>query len=211
MTWVRMDDHLPENVDLELDGDDAAGWFHFAAIAYCSRELTDGFVPDVKLPKLTNNPRWKKAVEKLIAVGWFIKVEGGIQVRHYTDYQSTRAEVEARRERDAERKRDARSKRPGKRPGNVRSGQRADSAGNPKTVRAVSTSTDSDTPTDPESGNPLNGKDLSTSTTDSKAVVASARLRAVNTPPEVAAAMDELRDRLPAAVANPDRFSGAAA
>src|SRR5262245_1382589 len=44
MTWVRVEQNAPLHTKFLLAGLPAYGWWH-AALCYCNRELTDGFIP----------------------------------------------------------------------------------------------------------------------------------------------------------------------
>lgn len=111
MPWVRMEDKHPWCTDIQTAGGYQAGWMHYCAICYCSMNLTDGFVPDAALKTMTGIPRSGHVRRRLIDVGLFVEVEGGVRVKGYLERQSSRAEVEARRADNAARQRKSRSGR----------------------------------------------------------------------------------------------------
>lgn len=81
-----------------------------AAIFYCARNLTDGYVPAGVLHSIDPGVSMsrRKAIslaEKLVDVGLFERAEGGYLVHDYLDHQPSKAEIEERREQAAERQR----------------------------------------------------------------------------------------------------------
>src|ERR1035437_9764866 len=128
MTWVRIDDGFPEHPKIARVGAFGA-WLQLQALAYCNRNLTDGFVPSNEIRKfsvsgteiveddgrvLTMNftcemqgleiaeMRW---TERMISAGLWEPAPGGIRVHDFTCYQPTRAAVEAERAANRERSR----------------------------------------------------------------------------------------------------------
>lgn len=208
--WVRMAHKHPEDVDLELGGDDVAGWFHFAAICYSSRNLTDGFVPDVALSKLTNDNRWRKSIKVLVDAGWIIEVEGGIQIHGYTSYQRTKQQIEEQREKDAQRKAEWRAEKKrqeAKGHGSVTPLSHCDTDGTEDGHAASVTPLSRSLDTDPDPEAHLTGhhrvKDSSQTTSPSELVVARVRKpaeiearRAKGLSAEQRQAFDELRENL---------------
>lgn len=90
MTWVKLDDHIADNPTI-LRVPRAARWVLVEGLCYCSRHLTDGFIP-------TEAAGPSKEVAAVVAAGLWSQVEGGYQVRNYLDYQPSRAKVLAERE-----------------------------------------------------------------------------------------------------------------
>jgi hypothetical protein len=139
MTWVRIDDHFDEHPKLAEAGVVCWGvWL--AALAYCNRNLTDGFIPwtvarglgswevlDVEMEEGRRrvweigratgmhgedmDTEW--VIERLVAVGLWEQVDGGFRVHDYTDYQPTKAEVLAERAKTKERVADWRKRKKG--------------------------------------------------------------------------------------------------
>jgi len=94
--YLRVDDALPDHEKLEgltpesralLLGTLVEVW------AYCNRLLTDGFIPQPRWPKLGT----RKGRALVLARRFADEVDGGYQCRHYLDYQTSRAQVEAYR------------------------------------------------------------------------------------------------------------------
>lgn len=119
MTWVRIDENFPEHPKVAAAGDDAA-WLFVCALAYCNRQLTDGFVPSAAIRRLTSHSRPIVLAVKLIEVGLLERDEerGGFVVHDFLQYQPSKASVEEdrrkARERMAKARRSAADVRPNK-------------------------------------------------------------------------------------------------
>jgi hypothetical protein len=122
--WVRLDDHFDEHPKLAEAG--PLGWaLWIAGLAYCNRNLTDGFIPWAVAQHLVNwqflgepeedgrrklfticvscgmtgeDVDCEYVIPLLVTAGLWEQVEGGFYVHDYPDYQPTKAEVEAVRE-----------------------------------------------------------------------------------------------------------------
>lgn len=117
--WVKIDDRFAEHPKLMAAG--ALAWGVWAeAMAYCNRNLTDGFIP-VAVAEAFGG-RWRTRVDgrvwqafvhcgdEMVAVdaefvaaaladaGLWHRVDGGYQIHDYADYQPTKAQVMAERE-----------------------------------------------------------------------------------------------------------------
>ena len=99
--WVKIDDHFDEH-DKTLDAGPLGMAFHVAALCYCNRQLTDGFIRNAKAKNLLDlegmaDP--SEVIDRLVRVGLWERVEGGFQIHDYLDYQPSREKVLAERER----------------------------------------------------------------------------------------------------------------
>lgn len=104
MPWVRLDDGFPEHPKL-LKAGPLAMLMQVAALCYCNRHLTDGFIPEGKVPTLLNLDGlgdWREVLSALLREGIWERVDGGYQVHDYLDYQPSRAQVLAEREQKRE-------------------------------------------------------------------------------------------------------------
>ena len=115
MAWVTIDDQFPEH--RKVAGlTDAAFRLHFAGIAYCSRQLTDGLIETDAIPGLVRKYK-KTALAELVERGLWkpISIGGGppavYEVHDYLQWNSSREVVQARKEKAAERARLSREKR----------------------------------------------------------------------------------------------------
>jgi hypothetical protein len=100
MSWVRSDDNEPNHPKIFRAGIAAYGFFQ-AAKCYCSRNLTDGFIPVQDLPLISPSVPSKQAMSlatKLAECGLFEKKDEGWYVHDYLDYNPSREQVLARRD-----------------------------------------------------------------------------------------------------------------
>src|SRR6478736_5084483 len=114
MAWVRLDDHFDEHPKLAKVG--PLGWGVWAAsLAYCNRNLTDGFIPWNKAHMLasfdlidSDGKVWSLArdgddTEFLIDSQWVIAIlvdaglwdveKDGYRIHDYNDYQPTKQQI----------------------------------------------------------------------------------------------------------------------
>lgn len=118
MAYAPLDEHFdehPKYEELELE--------HFGlmacAIAYCTRNLTDGKVSYAAVRKFGRTMKGVRLAKKLVDLGIWREVDGGWEIVGFLDHNPSRAEVLAKRE-DARRRKDAyRKSRPGDRPPDV--------------------------------------------------------------------------------------------
>lgn len=97
--YVRLDDSIDEHprvVELEA----AAAWAFVRSIAYCARNLTDGFLPSTIAHRISDQCGGRAGIlGALENAGLWIQVDHfTFQVRDYLDYQQSRADVLAVRE-----------------------------------------------------------------------------------------------------------------
>lgn len=93
MTWVRIDDGMPDSLKV-APLSDAAFRAYITSICYCARSLTDGFVPAKKAKEFSGRPR---VVQELANAGLWDAEEGGYRVHDYLVYNPSREQVEAER------------------------------------------------------------------------------------------------------------------
>lgn len=119
MPWVRLDESFPEHPKVVQAGP-LAGWLHVSAIAWCNRQLTDGFVPCAQLRKLVDfdgiytdmeggasgidTPDPKALADALVSHGLWEEVEGGWQIHDFLEYQPSRESILAKRQKEHEAK-----------------------------------------------------------------------------------------------------------
>jgi hypothetical protein len=102
MPWVRIDDQLSDHPKIVAAGPDAA-WLYIAGLCYASRYLTDGFIPEAQVRRLTDIKSPIAAAKRLVDVGLWDEVEGGYMVHDYLEYNYDANTVKERRRRNAER------------------------------------------------------------------------------------------------------------
>jgi len=96
MAWVKLDDGFPEHPKVEEAGGDAA-WLHVCALAYCNRNLTDGFISLGVVNRLSDRRAPRKLAERLVTAGIWDATEGGWTIHDYLDFQPSKAKVDAER------------------------------------------------------------------------------------------------------------------
>lgn len=128
MTWVQIDDGMPEHPKI-LRLSDRAFRLQVEGLCYSNRNLTDGFVPS----QVAHRSGRKSALE-LVAAGCWDEADGGYQIHDFDEYQPSRAEVLKRREQTAGRVREWRRR---KRGGNPQGDAEGNAAGNGVTPALV--------------------------------------------------------------------------
>lgn len=108
MAWVKLDDHFDEHPKLAGVSNDAM-LLWCCALAYCNRNLTDGFVPAAVALRLRGGS--PETIQELVAASAWDTSEQGFSVHDYLDFQPTRSSVFAAREAAKERMKAARLSR----------------------------------------------------------------------------------------------------
>lgn len=106
MTWVRLDDGFADHPKF-LKAGPLAGYLAICAIAWSGRNLTDGEIPEEQLPRLVNldgfRVKHRDLADRLVQIGLWHRKEDGWLIHDFHEYQSSRAEVQERREQTRER------------------------------------------------------------------------------------------------------------
>lgn len=97
MGWVKLDDNFAEHPKVEEAGDLAA-WLYVCGLQYCSRALSDGYIPAGRVPRLTMLKRPQQLADKLVEVGLWERENGGFRVHDYTEYQRSADQIKKERE-----------------------------------------------------------------------------------------------------------------
>ena len=112
MTWLKIEDTVTEHPSFaQLSPFAWTLWLH--GLTYCSRNLTDGLIPQAMLTRLSALKEPEKACAELVDAGRWHVIEGGWRVHDYLDHQRSRREVEDERAGAKERQRRSRAKRKG--------------------------------------------------------------------------------------------------
>lgn len=106
MTWVKLDDAFTDHPKVMAAGP-LASWLHVCGLTYCSRLLTDGFIPAGQVRKLADVDNAGELAEQLVAVGLWDRCEGGFRIHDYLDYNPSREDALAKREHVSEVRREA--------------------------------------------------------------------------------------------------------
>lgn len=109
MSWARIDDQYARHPKI-LKAGPLAGWLHVASICYANQYLTDGFIPESVLETLADfrgivisdaagqtvvTPAL--IIAQLVAAHLWDRVEGGIQIHDFLEYNHSAAEIRAAR------------------------------------------------------------------------------------------------------------------
>jgi hypothetical protein len=95
MTWIKLDDTLPNNPKI-LPLSDKAFRMYIEGLCYSNQYLTDGFLPDAIVRRLGN------PIE-LIEAGLWLESDNGIQIHDYIKHQTSKKAVEEKRTANLER------------------------------------------------------------------------------------------------------------
>lgn len=111
MSWVRLDDHFPDNPKIVSAGPLAA-WLYVTGLCYCNRLLTDGFVPISQVDRLSPHRDDQDLrdsplhlAQRLCGLGLWMEGEQkgvpGFVIHDYRKYQPSRKEILRQRRQNA--------------------------------------------------------------------------------------------------------------
>lgn len=105
MTWAKLDDTFHQDPQLQRLSRDTR-LLYVEGLAYCAQQLTDGFIADYMLRKITDSPDPVQAAQELVDGGVWATAEQdrdkGWQIVGYLTTQSSREDVEKARKLSAE-------------------------------------------------------------------------------------------------------------
>jgi hypothetical protein len=93
MTWIKLDDTLPNNPKI-LPLSDKAFRLYIEGLCYANQYLTDGFLAQAVVNRLDSG----NACQELLVAGLWLEVETGMQIHDYCEHQTSRKVVEEKRE-----------------------------------------------------------------------------------------------------------------
>lgn len=105
--WVKIDDQMPNDPEID-ELSDGAFRLYISALCYSQAELTDGYVPDSRMRRLTPNYR-PSHLKELTAPSdnpegpIMLPVDDGYSIRNFAKYNKTRAYWLRKRKDDAKR------------------------------------------------------------------------------------------------------------
>lgn len=119
MGWVRVDDAFYDHPKW-IESGPIAGYMNFCALAWCNRNLTDGFIPSRQVALLCswegigftwenefgggcNDVEPLALARMLVEVGLWHAVPGGYEIHNYLDYQRSADYIRGARNKEAER------------------------------------------------------------------------------------------------------------
>ena len=110
MTWVKIDDSFPDHPKI-IGLTDSAFRAHIQGLCYCGRFLTDGFIPSAAIGKIGA----LEAIERLVEAGLWQEEPSasGYLIYGYLDHQTSKKQVEEKRESVRERQKRYRDKTKG--------------------------------------------------------------------------------------------------
>lgn len=156
MTWVKIDDQVTEHPKcVSLSCEAWTLWLH--GLTYCSRNLTDGTIPDAILSRLSPCRRPRKAAAELVAAGLWERIENAHHVHDYEKHQRTKAEINDAKASAIERQKRSRERRQASNGGDssdsVAVMSQRDTSVSHTPRHSPVTAPDTDTDTDTDSGN----------------------------------------------------------
>ena len=93
MTWIKLDDTLPNNPKI-LPLSDKAFRLYIEGLCYANQYLTDGFLAQAVVNRLDSG----NAAQELLLAGLWLEVDLGMQIHDYCEHQTSRKAVEEKRE-----------------------------------------------------------------------------------------------------------------
>ena len=98
LSWIRLDDNFPDHPKV-ITLSDKAFRTYISGLCYSSRYLTDGFLADPVVKRLDG----VLSAEELVGVGLWRKAENGWEIASYSEYQTSKEQVEAAKAKNRER------------------------------------------------------------------------------------------------------------
>jgi hypothetical protein len=98
VAYALLDDQLPDHPKIVSAGP-LAGWLYVCGLAYCTRLLTDGFIPTDQVRRLTTLAAEEVTplVTRLLEVGLWEEAKDGYRVHDFDKHNPTAADVKAKR------------------------------------------------------------------------------------------------------------------
>lgn len=95
MTWIKIDDSFPDHPKI-IGLSNEAFRVHIHGLCYCGRFLTDGFIPSAALSKIGS----LEAISELVEAGLWADegTAGGYLIYGYLDHQTSKKQVEEKRD-----------------------------------------------------------------------------------------------------------------
>jgi hypothetical protein len=100
MTWIKLDDLLPQHPKV-LAAPEAFG-LYVAGLCWTSSQGTNGFIPEAAIPRLLALVRIPRLRTRLVEVGLWVEVPGGIEIHAYLKHNRSAEEIAALKAKRAE-------------------------------------------------------------------------------------------------------------
>lgn len=98
MSWIRLDDNFPDHPKT-IGLSDKAFRLYISGLCYSSQYLTDGYLSAPVVRRLDGF----EGVQELLSAGLWSQTPDGFLIASYTEYQSTKEEVEKAKKANADR------------------------------------------------------------------------------------------------------------
>ena len=108
---IRLEDGFPENPKVRKVGP-AGVALYVSGLCYCSRQLSDGLIPDEAvqiIAEMVGVKRHREVIEALTKARLWKRVRGGYMVPDYRDFNPSREEISRKREENRRRQADWRA------------------------------------------------------------------------------------------------------
>ena len=105
MTWIKLDDTLPNNPKI-LPFSNSAFRLYIEGLCYANQYLTDGFLTQAVVKRLDGD----SAHLELVEAGLWDIADDGMQIHDYCEHQTSRADVQAKKDAERERVRSYRTR-----------------------------------------------------------------------------------------------------
>ena len=97
MTWVKIDDSLPDHPKV-IGLSDLAFRIYMKALCHSGRYLTDGFIGSTVCANWVTSNKKLNPIDELVQNGLWIESENGYEIHDYLEYQSSKERVTAHKE-----------------------------------------------------------------------------------------------------------------
>jgi hypothetical protein len=102
MPWVKIDDKFHSHPKVIAAGVEGVA-LHVIALSWCGEYLTDGFIPEAQIRRLSLSDNYQAIAAHLVSVGLWDIADGGYQIHDYLEYNPSAEQVRAQRAANAER------------------------------------------------------------------------------------------------------------
>lgn len=97
MPFLNIDDNFADHPKID-NLSDGAFRLHVAGLLYAAKQMTDGYIPATRVPRLIRTYRPKLLAEVMAGRLW-LPADAGYTIHDYLDWNRSREQIEADRER----------------------------------------------------------------------------------------------------------------
>ena len=109
MPWIKIDDKFHSHPKVIAAGAEGVA-LYVVALSWCGEYLTDGFIPEAQVRRLSLSDNYQATAAHLVSVGLWDIANGGYQIHDYLEYNPSAEQVKADREANAKRQADWRTR-----------------------------------------------------------------------------------------------------